>query len=618
MVKRLYQQSARMRRFSKLAGPFQPVPHEQPVNVRFTSLISKEAATYRVWVRLMVFGGFALTLLFAGILFWPSHWVAVQEPTSPVHTQNIIMLGLLMALQVLVIIGAISAARSTLKAKDPVPMRPPRHLRVAFVTTRAPGEPVSIVRKTLEAARRVEYKEGTVDVWLLDETDDPELREICADLGVKHFSRKGIERWNTPKPTAGIRAKIMRALRKTPGAEAPNPFFAARTKHGNLNAWGAYTSEQGYQYDILAGVDTDQVPEPNFLNRMLGYFRDPDVAFVVGPQVYGNYRPGLQGLVARWAESQASFFQSTIQRAGNSSQSAMFVGTNYAVRTRTLDQIGGIQPCITEDMATGITIHASRNPDTNNHWKSVYTPDVLAVGEGPDMWGPYFTQQWRWAAGAFDTWRHMLSRILFKTHPRTVFHYLLIMTYYPITSLTWLLACASSIMYLTSGATAVIAPWNEFVSLYLMATIMQLSLYFWNRRYNVSPHEPEGSYGVAGMAISSLAAPVYFSALMGIISGKKPGFVVTQKGTTGIAIDGIGAFRTHLQWVVILLGALAYGIYFGHTHPAMLVWALCLLLVCCLPIVITVALASQVRLKRFIKTTKTRHNLTLGEESTNV
>jgi cellulose synthase/poly-beta-1,6-N-acetylglucosamine synthase-like glycosyltransferase len=590
-----HRQSARMQRFSNLAGAFETLPPDRPPTVRFRSLISREPGQYRAWMWVLVGLGFALVLLFAAILFWPSHWVTAQEPASPVRVQNAIMLGILMALQVLVIIGAFSAARSTLKARDPIPMRPPRNLKVAFVTTRAPGEPVEIVRKTLRAAKRVAYPHGSVDVWLLDETDDPELRALCASLKVHHFSRKGVERWNTPKPDASLRTRLSRFIKRQTSQPQPDPFFAARTKHGNLNAWGQYISEQGYEYDIMAGVDTDQVPEPNFLIRMLGYFRDPNVAFVVGPQVYGNYRPGLKGLMARWAESQASFFQSTIQRAGNASQSAMFVGTNYAVRTVALSQINGIQPCITEDMATGIAIHAERNPKTGKHWKSVYTPDVLAIGEGPDAWGPYFTQQWRWAAGAFDTWRHTFWKIIFKAHPRTVLHYILIMTYYPIAALTWLFAILSSVIYLTSGATAVIAPWSEFVSLYLMATIMQLSLYFWNRRYNVSPHEPEGSYGMGGIIVSSLAAPMYFSALIGIISGKKPHFVVTQKGGPGVSLDGLSSFRTHLQWAALLAAALAYGAYHGNAHPAMVLWAFVLLLVCLAPPVIAACLIIKVR-----------------------
>ncbi len=318
---------------------------------------------------------------------------------------------------------------------------------------------------------------------------------------------------------------------------------------------------------------------------MLGYFRDADVAYVVGPQVYGNYQPGLKGIVARWAESQASFFQSTIQRAANQAKVPMFVGTNYAVRMGVLDQIGGFQPCITEDMATGLAIHAKRNPDTRKKWKSVYTPDVLAVGEGPEQWGPYFTQQWRWAAGTFDTWKRVAWKRMFRLSPRAMAHYFLILTFYPITALTWLLGIVSSLIYLTTGATALLAPWNQFVSLYLMTLVLQLSLYFWNRRFNVSPHEPAGSFGLPGIIITSIAAPVYLSALVGVVMNRKVNFVVTTKGQAS-GQESFKVFRIHAQWAGILLAGLAYGFLNGHDHLAMLVWVFTQLLVCLIPITV--------------------------------
>lgn len=585
-----------MRRFSTLAGPLLKPKKKRGNKVNFRSILQYDQLIYRIWAYCTVAGAFGLVLLFAGILFWPSHWIVVMDPSSPVYLQNFLMLGFLMALQVLMIIGTFSSARATLKARNPVPLYPQKGLRVAFATTRAPGEPVDMVRTTLRAAKRIAYKGGQVDCWLLDETGEPELQALCRELDVLYFSRKGIKKWNTPKPEAAILKRLQRLVRRKRSGARPDPFYAAKTKHGNFNSWRAYLKENGYTYDILAGVDTDQVPEPNFLMRLLGYFRDPDVAFVVGPQVYGNYKPGMQNIVARWAESQASFFQSTIQRAGNASYSPMFVGTNYAVRMSVLDQINGFQPCITEDMATGIAIHATRNPKTKQHWRSVYTPDVLAVGEGPNTWGPYFTQQWRWAAGAFDTWRRMFLQIIFKAHPRTIVHYFLIMSFYPISALTWLLAILSGLIYMTSGATAVIAPWGEFVSLYLMSIVMQLSLYFWNRRFNVSPHEPEGSWGVGGMVISSLAAPIYLSALFGIISGKKPGFVVTKKGGDA-DLDRLPAFKSHFWWAFVLLLGLIYGVYYKHTHPAMLSWSICLFVICLTPAVIALCTRMSLRLQ---------------------
>jgi cellulose synthase/poly-beta-1,6-N-acetylglucosamine synthase-like glycosyltransferase len=581
------------RNFSTLAGEFKSLARHRKHRVEFRPMNSEDARAYRLWTWLVAYGALGLVVWFGTMLFDQSHWIIRLEPDSSTHILNLIMLACLFLLQAFWIIGTYSATRATTKARTPYPVRPPQKLKVAFVTTRAPGEPVDMAETTLRAIKQVRYKGGKVDVWLLDETHDQQLIDTCMQLGIKYFSRSGIEKWNTPKPDAKkfkrLIALPIRLLSfgkwRGPRAIRPDQLLAARTKHGNFNAWRAYLKEQGLEYDILCGVDTDHVPRENYLERMLGYFRDQDVAYVVGPQVYGNYSAGIKNLVARWAESQASFFQSTIQRAANHSGVPMFVGTNYAVRMAVLDQIGGFQPCITEDMATGLAIHTTRNPLTGKRWRSVYTPDVLAVGEGPDKWGPYFTQQWRWAAGTFDTWKRVVWRKFFRLSPRAFLHYFLVLTFYPIMALTWLLGMVSSLIYLFSGATALLAPWNEFLALYMMTVVLQLSLYFWNRRFNVSPHEPAGSFGFPGIVITSLAAPIYLSALFGVVIGRKVKFVVTTKGeNTGS--DNWMAFKLQLQWSVLLIAAISYGWAEGNNHPAMLVWVFTQLVVCLTPIII--------------------------------
>lgn len=594
-----------MRHFSTLAGPIQKLPNRSNHVVSFKNISSYDNFFYRVWTRIIAFGAIIVLITFSYILLQPAQWIVTQQPDSKIYLANLIMLICLILLQLFALFGTLSASRSTLKAKDPVPVRPPQKLKIAFATTRAPGEPIAMVNKTLIAAKNIRYKQGLVDVWLLDETKNPELQEICNKLGVKYFSRSGILSWNTAKPTNRVLKRCFTnflwliSFGKKPRyihKRKPNPFFAAKSKHGNYNSWQSYLRRNNFNYDILASVDTDHVPEPNYLERLLGYFRDPDVAYVVGPQVYGNYSMGLHGLVSRWAESQASFFQSTIQRAGNSSQSSMFVGTNYAVRMEALKQIGGFQPCITEDMATGLAIHSKRNPTTGNRWKSVYTPDILAIGEGPDLWGSYFTQQWRWAAGTFDTWRKMVWRVFFKLSPSAVLHYFLMLTYYPFSAITWLLSITSSLVYLITGATAILAPWGQFVSLYLMTQVMQFSLYFWNRRYNVSPHEPKGSYGITGILLSTLTAPIYLAAFVSVTLGKKNTFIVTPKGG-GKKMDRFSTFKIHIYWATILAIAIIYGYKRGHNHPAMLVWTGTMLLICIMPIAIGGGLNLLIRVR---------------------
>ncbi len=572
-------ESKTMQRYSQLAGALH-MPSLQPGKpevIRYVRSNIDDRLLFRVWTRLIAYGSLVLVFIVTTIMFLPAHWVALRSKNSPVVLENWAMLICLFLLQLFLLLGTYMAARATLRAKNPIPLTPPAGLRVALVTTRAPGEPTSLVRNTLKAALKVHYAQGSVDVWLLDETRSRALRKTCKELGVSYFSRRHVSEWNI-QPAVSRRPKNISDITR-----ATDQRFATRTKHGNLNAWGEFMED--YHYDIIAGIDTDQVPLPNFLERLLGYFHDPDVAYVVGPQVYGNAGPGLKHLVTRWAESQASFFQSTIQRAANSSGHSMFVGTNYAVRARTLDQIGGYYPCITEDLATGLSVHSTRNPTTGNNWKSVYTPDVLALGEGPQSWGSYFNQQWRWAAGAFDTILHCAPDTFRGLQRSARIHYGLILLFYPLAAFTWLLGVTSSIIYLLSGASAISVAWNQFISLNIMSAVLQLGIYFWNRRSDVSPMTRPGSYGIPGMVITSLCAPVYFSAFIGTLLRRKPVFVVTRKGSSAEK-DSFKAFAIHLRWGALLTVALLTGCAEGHTSGPMLAWVGLQLGVCFMPVVL--------------------------------
>ncbi len=338
--------------YSRLAGPLtQPEPGK-PYKVQYRSLLSQE--THRVRAALMLSAAPLLSLILLGWLMQPEHWTQRDYPAYDfLPALDIVMLVAIGLIEFFRCMNVLSNAHATLVARDPIPVVPEMGTRVAFITTFVPGkEPLEMVTKTLEAAVRLRHR-GLLHVWLLDEGDDPEVKAVCGRLGVHHFTRKGVEKWNRPK-----------------GAHR------AKTKHGNYNAW---LEAHGDEYDYFASVDTDHVPLPNYLERMLGFFRDPDVGFVIGPQVYGNY----EGPVTKAAESQQFLFHALIQRAGNRYGSPMFVGTSNAVRIKALQQIGGLYDSITEDMATGFEMHRAKNPATGKKWKSVYTPDVLAVGEGP-------------------------------------------------------------------------------------------------------------------------------------------------------------------------------------------------------------------------------------------
>ncbi|WP_327367594.1 glycosyltransferase family 2 protein [Streptomyces sp. NBC_01217] len=539
---------------SRLAGPLTRPDPDRPYRMQYRSLLSQEP--HRIRAALLLG---AAPLVSLGLFAWlmqPDHWTR-RDPDLKNGTLLVLDLVMLVSIGLIELfrtLNVLSNAHATLVARDPVPVVPETGTRVAFLTSFVPGkEPLEMVTRTLRAAVRIRHR-GLMHVWLLDEGDDPAVKEVCARLGVHHFSRKGVAQWNR--------------------AEGP---YRARTKHGNYNAW---LDAHGGAYDFFASVDTDHVPLPNYLERMLGYFRDPDVGFVIGPQVYGNY----DSFVTKAAESQQFLFHALIQRAGNRYGAPMFVGTSNAVRISALKQIGGLYDSITEDMATGFEMHRARNPHTGRKWRSVYTPDVLAVGEGPTAWTDFFTQQLRWSRGTYETIIKQYWRGIGTLPLGRLFNYTMMIIFYPMSALNWILAALSCALFLGMGASGVQIDPTVWMMLYGNASALQIGLYIWNRRHNVSPHEPEGSGGLAGMMMSALSAPVYARSLLDAVLRRRSSFVVTPKGDSSSPDTLFGTFRIHLFFIVVFGGSIAASFVRGHSHPAMLTWAALALLITAAPI----------------------------------
>ncbi|GAA0580965.1 cellulose synthase catalytic subunit [Streptomyces crystallinus] len=537
---------------SRLAGPLTE-PDPAAYRVRYRSLLSGEP--HRIRAVLLMTLAPVLTAVLLVYLVWPTHWVEREGGDEWLVGLDIAMLVAIGLIELFMVVNVVSIAHATMVARDPIPVFPEPGTRVAFLTTWVPGkEPMAMVRATLEGAVRVHHV-GPLDVWLLDEGDDERARALCEELGVRHFTRNGVPEWNR---------------RKGP--------HKARTKHGNYNAWLAM---HGAEYDFFASVDTDHVPLPDFLERMMGYFRDPDVAFVVGPQVYGNY----DSPVTKAAESQQFLFHALIQRAGNRYRAPMFVGTNNIVRISALRQVGGLYDSITEDMATGFELHRRKNPRTGHFWRSVYTPDVLAVGEGPESWTDFFTQQTRWSRGTYETLLKQYWKALFRVPPGRLLSYSLMLVYYPMTAVNWLLGIVSCVLFLWFGASGTQVSASVWLMLYSDAAALQIGLYLWNRRHNVSPHEPQGSGGLAGMGMSALCAPIYLKSLLSAVLRTRGRFVVTPKGGAA-SPDRLWTFRIHLFWASVLIASLAASVHYGHTHAAMRTWAVLALAIALAPVVV--------------------------------
>jgi len=172
-----------------------------------------------------------------------------------------------------------------------------------------------------------------------------------------------------------------------------------------------------------------------------------------------------------------------------------------------------------------------------------------------------------------------------KLGPRAMLHYLLLTAYYPTAAIAWILGAVNSILYFALGAGGVVVPAHLWLMLYVDAAALQVGLYFFNRRHNVSPHEKKGSAGVEGMLISALSAPIYAASLAAVALRRKRGFVTTPKGDASTR-DTLITFRKHLLWALVFGVPLAFSFILGHHHFSMRAWSFASLVVCLLPVAV--------------------------------
>ncbi|HWO72199.1 MAG TPA: glycosyltransferase [Dehalococcoidia bacterium] len=219
------------------------------------------------------------------------------------------------------------------------------------------NEPFAVLAPTIAGAVAVTYPHRT---YVLDDGKRDWVRRLCKRLGAEYLTRPTNE-----------------------GAKA-----------GNLNHALARTSGE-----FVAVIDADFVPKPSFIDDMLGYFRDPKVAFVQGPQEFYN-RDSFQhasGDHDAWHE-QSLFFR-TIQPGKNRWNAAFWCGCPSLLRRRALECVGGVaQETVTEDLHTSMKLHAAG-------WKSVYHPSPVALGIAPNDYDGFVLQRLRWAEGTMQVIR---------------------------------------------------------------------------------------------------------------------------------------------------------------------------------------------------------------------
>ncbi len=410
---------------------------------------------------------------------------------------------------------------------------PEKGLSVAFLTAFVPHkESYEVLERNLKAMAKVDYPH---DTWLLDEGNDIIAKKMCEKYQVKHFSRFGIEKYNTP--------------------EGP---YKTKTKGGNYNAW---FDQYGVNYHMVAQVDVDFAPNRNFLNETLGYFKDPDVAFVGSPQFYGNKKASW---IAQGASEQSFNFYGPTQMGLNNFDMSLFIGANHVLRSIAHHDIEGYAGHIVEDHLTGMHVY-------KNKWKSVYVAKILAVGEGPSTWVSYFGQQMRWSYGLIHILLNHSPRIYLKLRLSHLFNYLVIQQYY-FYGLAQAIGVLLLSLYFIFGITSTQMKLAPLLILYISTLLMQLIIGLWLRKFYVGSSNKSG-YQLRGRLLSVAVWPIYFLAFLCIITGKKLVYRVTPKGKKTFTLTNLSIFVPHIILGTVTAIDIIFSFYTHHQAVHLLFFA---------------------------------------------
>lgn len=221
------------------------------------------------------------------------------------------------------------------------------------------NEPAALLRLTALAALNLQYPADKRRIYLCDDGGREEIRRLAANLGVGYITRRDRQ-----------------------GAKA-----------GNLN--NALRQTDG---ELFAVLDADMLCTREFLTRTVGYFEDPDTAFVQTPQVYYN-KDMYQRNLHRDIPNEQDFFMRQVQEARAAVGAVLHVGTNVVFRRRHVEAVGGYPTdTITEDMALGLLLQDAG-------YKTLFINEMLVLGLTASTYTDLVIQRDRWCRGNLQVTR---------------------------------------------------------------------------------------------------------------------------------------------------------------------------------------------------------------------
>lgn len=156
--------------------------------------------------------------------------------------------------------------------------------------------------------------------------------------------------------------------------------------------------------DLFAVIDADYQVTSEYLKEAVGYFVNPDLAWVQTPQDYRNRKQSF--LTEQYYVADAYFYR-TVMPSRNEENTIIFCGTMGILRRQALEQVGGWgEKYISEDAELSVRLLV-------NDYDSLYINKTYGRGLIPATFEGYKKQHYRWAFGGAKILRGHFWDILF-------------------------------------------------------------------------------------------------------------------------------------------------------------------------------------------------------------
>jgi cellulose synthase (UDP-forming) len=303
---------------------------------------------------------------------------------------------------------------------------------------------------------------------------------------------------------------------------------------------------QMIQEDFVLILDPDHIPFPNFLDRVLGYFRDEKVGFVQVAQAYYNQ---YRSFTAKGAAEQTYTFYGPTLMGLFGYGSSVAIGANCTFRKKALDSIGGHGVGLAEDLITSIRLHAKG-------WKSVFTPVVVSRGLVPEDFGSFCKQQLKWSRGVFEVLFTEIPQLYKRLSFWQLVSYLGISTYY-LVGLTTFIYILIPFLYFWMGLLPANMDFGEFLIYGSPIAIIAIAIYLFVQRWLSHPQTEKGFHW-RGMILKFSSWPVFLLGnILALVNAEIP-YIPTAKK----AVSGLSPFtRPLIMHIIFFVITLAYVVY---------------------------------------------------------